>query len=143
METPGVDAIPGDPSTNPPTPEIPAVPPVYEQDSNGEDVIEIDPTSPVHEETDHIRWRIVRQDDAAHFTLNGDDVKSLQFRVVTPEEHSLKWLVDNFYIDEDADLNLEMWFVYERYTPQQQQPQHNANHFVGYYKSAITDQHGV
>ena len=113
-----------------------------ESDENGDPVYEIDDSDPVDEQI-NIRWRIVRQDDAAHFTLNGDDVKSLQFRVVTPEEHSLKWLVDNFYIDEDADLNLEMWFVYERYTPQQQQPQHNANHFVGYYKSAITDQHGV
>ena len=102
----------------------------------------INETTPVLREP-HIRHRMVRHDDAAHFTLKGEDVKTLQFRVCTPEEHSLKWLVDHYYIDEDADLNLEMWFVYERYTPQQQQPQHFDNHFVGYYKSAITDQHGV
>ena len=121
---------------------LPAGTTVYVTTAPFDDALQLDTHEPlVYDVRD--RWHILRHDDASHFTLKGDDVKSVQFRACTAEEHSLKWLVDNYYIEPEADLNLEMWFTYEKFTPQQQQPPKFESTFTGYYKTAITDQHGV
>ena len=121
---------------------LPAGTTVYAETSPFDDALELNPNEPIVQDV-RDRWHVLRHDDASHFTLKGDDVKTVQFRACTAEEHSLKWLVDNYYIEPEADLNLEMWFTYEKFTPQQQQPPKFESTFTGYYKTAITDQHGV
>lgn len=85
-------------------------------------------------------------DDACRFNLVADDVNSLRFRVRDAENHSLTDLVragNGRYVNDTADVTLDMFFVYEKFTPPVEQPQHLDATFTGYYRKAITDQFGV
>ena len=99
-----------------------------------------------HDESFAHKWHCDRMDDACRFNLVADDVNSLRFRVRDAENHSLTDLVragNGRYVNDTADVTLDMFFVYEKFTPPVEQPQHLDATFTGYYRKAITDQFGV
>ena len=101
-----------------------------------------------YEDADHdYTWECIREDDAFSFVLQLNDTNALQLRVADAEEHSLAQLADmSKHVSgwpEGAEVILEMACVYEQYTVPQEKPNHPHGAFMGYYKTAITDQHGV
>lgn len=97
-------------------------------------------------------WECIRDDDAFSFELQLGDANALQLRIADAEEHSLTQLAmlgkdvsgwSSSTATADVEVTFEMACVYEQYTVPQDKPNHPHGAFNGYYKTAITDQHGV